>query len=162
MKKILLTAVAVVGLGFASQAQETRFGIKAGADFASMKVKTEFMGETFESTASETGFFVGGFAELGISDKFAVQPELLYVGIKDFNMISLPVLAKFEIMEGLHLMAGPDFNYLLDAEEDEFKINIGGGAEYDINENFDVSARYSAGMGDVSISGVFLGVGYAF
>lgn len=159
MKKILLSAVALMALSFGAEAQETKFGIKAGADFATSKA--EFMGEEF--TASETGFFVGAFAEIGLSESFALQPEILYIGIKDFNTISVPVLAKYYVLpEKFSLMVGPDFNYLLDAEEDEFKVNLSAGASYNFTENFDVSARYSLGFGDVTLSGLFVGVGYKF
>ena len=80
MKRLLFAAVAVFAFGF-TNAQETKFGVKAGVDFASVKV--EVMGVS--GTASETGFFVGGFANIGLSEKFSVQPELLYVAISDSN-----------------------------------------------------------------------------
>ena len=87
---------------------------------------------------------------------------MLYVAIKDFNLISVPVLAKYTVAEQIHLLAGPDFNYLLDAQSDEFKVNFDLGGSYDINDNMDVQARYSIGFGDVKVSGLFLGVGYTF
>lgn len=162
MKKLFLAALLVAGTFFAN-AQETRFGVRAGADFASTKVKytNPFTGASDTASASKTGFFAGGFIELGITESFAVQPEVLYVAISDSNMLSVPVLAKYSF-GSFNLLAGPGLNYLLDAEEDEFKVNIDLGASYDITENFDAEARYSIGMGDVSVSGLFVGVGYKF
>jgi len=157
MKKLLFAAIAVFAFGF-TNAQETKFGAKAGVDLATAKVK--ILGTT--ASASETGFFLGGFANIGLSEKFSVQPELLYVAITDLNFISVPVLAKYNVAEKFGIIAGPSLNYFLDAEEDEFKLNVDFGAIYDITEEIDVNAKYSLGMGDVSVSGIFIGAGYKF
>ncbi|RKS02108.1 outer membrane beta-barrel protein [Flavobacterium sp. 102] len=157
MKKLLFTAVLLAGTFFA-QAQEVKYGVKAGVDFATVKVK--FMGTS--ASASETGFFLGGFANIGLSEKFSVQPELLYVAISDSNFFSLPLLAKYAVAEKIGLLAGPSLNYFSDFEEDKLKLNIDFGATYDITEEIDVNAKYSLGMGDVSVSGVFIGAGYKF
>ncbi len=162
MKKLFLTALLVAGT-FSVSAQETKFGARVGVDFASMKMAyaNPVTGSEESVSSSETGFFVGAFAEIGISESFVVQPEVLYVAIKDFSTLSIPVLAKYSF-GSFSVLAGPDINYLLDAEEDKFKVNVDLGASYDITENIDVQARYSIGMGDVSLSGFFVGVGYTF
>ena len=157
MKKLLFAAIAVFAFGF-TNAQETKFGAKAGVDLATIKVK--MLGTT--ASASETGFFLGGFANIGLSEKFSVQPELLYVAITDLNFVSVPILAKYSVAEKFGIIAGPSLNYFLDAEEDEFKLNVDFGAIYDITEEIDVNAKYSLGMGDVSVSGIFIGAGYKF
>ncbi len=163
MKKILLTIAAVFAFSFANaQDGSTKFGVKAGVDFASMKAKYDTGFGTVEATASETGFFVGGFVTLGMSEKFAIQPEVLYVAITDSNFLSVPVLAKYTFADKFSALFGPSFNYFMDAEEDEFKVNLDLGATYQVTENIDVNAKYSLGFGDVQVSGVFVGVGYAF
>jgi opacity protein-like surface antigen len=161
MKKLFLMAILFAGT-FAATAQ-TKFGVRGGADFASVKVTVTNPVSGAEMTAkgSETGFFVGGFAEIAFSESFAFQPEVLYVAITDSNMLSVPLLGKYSF-GSFSVMAGPDLNYLMDADEDKFKVNVDVGASYDITENFDAEARYSIGMGDVAISGFFLGVGYKF
>jgi hypothetical protein len=53
-------------------------------------------------------------------------------------------------------------NYYLDATEDQFKLNLDFGATYEISEDFGINAKYSMGMGDVSISGIFIGTEYKF
>ncbi|MGV3460125.1 MAG: hypothetical protein ACO1N9_06690 [Flavobacterium sp.] len=162
MKKLFFTAMLVLG-ALNLNAQETKFGVKAGADFATVKVEytNPFTGTKSTVSGSETGFFVGGFAQIGITESFSFQPEFFYVGISDSNMLTMPILGKYSFGK-FSAMAGPDLNYLLDAEEDEFKIGISVGAEFDITENFLASARYSIGMGNVSISGLFVGAGYKF
>lgn len=152
MKKLLFAALLVAGT-FTASAQETQFGVKAGADFASAK-----------GGYSETGFFLGGFASIGISDAFAVQPEVLYVGLPDdAAFLNVPVLAKYTFAEKFSVMAGPGLMYSLNAAEgeDAFKVNIDVASAYQFTENIDASVRYSIG-GDKSISGLFVGVGYKF
>lgn len=158
MKKLLFITVLFAGALTAQAQKDTKFGVKAGVDFASIKVKVA--GTT--ATASETGFFVGGFATLGVSEKFAIQPELLYVAISDSNFFSVPVLAKYSFAEKFSALAGPSFNYYSDAEEDKFKVNLDLGASYQIIEEIDINAKYSLGFGDVAVSGVFVGAGYRF
>ena len=162
MKKLFFTAALLAGT-FYSQAQETKFGLRAGVNIATVKVAytNPVTGNTSTVSGSETGFFLGGFAQIGITESLSFQPELLYVAISDANAISLPLLGKYSFGK-FSVLAGPDLNYYMDAEEDEFKVNIDAGASYDITENFDVMARYSAGLGDVSISGIFIGAGYKF
>ena len=158
MKKIILSAAAILVFGFAN-AQDTQFGVKAGVDLATVKTDLGPLGKV---SASETGFFVGAFVDLGLSENFSVQPEVLYVAITDSNFLSVPILAKYSIAESFSLVAGPSLNYFMDAEEDEFKVNVDFGGIYDITENLDINAKYSLGMGDVQVSGVFIGAGYKF
>lgn len=162
IKKLFFSAFLLAGTYFVN-AQETSFGVRAGVDFATVKYEfaNPMTGATTTVSGSETGFFAGAFVEIGISETFAVQPEVLYVAISDSNMINVPILGKYSFGK-FSVMAGPSLNYLMDAEEDNFKLNIDLGASYDITENFDVMARYSIGMGDVSISGLFVGAGYKF
>ena len=62
MKKLLLTAAAVFAFGFAN-AQEVKFGVKAG-----LNINTITGG--YLSGTSKVGFHVGGLAEIKLSDKF--------------------------------------------------------------------------------------------
>ena len=161
MKKLLVTVCVLAGTLYGT-AQETKFGVRAGVDFASVEQTVTVAGFSVTAKGSETGFFVGGVASIGVTESFAVQPEVLYVAIKDFSFLNVPVLGKYTVAEKINLLAGPSFNYLLDAEEDKFKVNVDFGAGYDITENIDVTARYSLGFGDSKISGIFVGVGYTF
>ena len=62
MIKKILTAVAVFTFGFAN-AQDARYGVKAGADFASIKFKYL----NVSGSETNTGFYMGGFADAEIS-----------------------------------------------------------------------------------------------
>jgi len=169
MKEITLSLIAIFAFGYVS-AQDTKFGLKGGADFASMHHK--FDGNSYSE--SETGFYVGGFVDIAVSDKFHVQPELLYVSVKDLNQIQVPILAKFTIVEDLSLLAGPDFGFLLDAGDGSKTLNFGLdlGLSFDLNENFSLDGKYNFGLSNLveggnsdfstRLSGFFFGLSYKF
>lgn len=169
MKKIILSVAALLVFGFAN-AQETKFGLKAGVDFASMHGK--YGGNSYSE--SETGFYAGGFIDITVSDKFHVQPELLYVSVNDLNQIQVPILAKFLLVEDLSLLAGPDFGFLLDAGEGSKTLNFGLdlGLSFDLNEDFSLDGKYNFGLSNLveggnsdfstKLSGFFFGLSYKF
>jgi hypothetical protein len=101
MKKLLLSAAIAVFAMSSVSAQN--FGVKAGADFASMK----FKGEGASVSVSETGFYLGAFVEIEVSESFSFQPEALYVSIDELNQIAIPLMAKFPVSEEFSVLAGP-------------------------------------------------------
>ncbi len=123
MKKLLV--IAMVAVGFTANAQDINFGVKAGVNFASLN------GGELDYN-SRTSFHVGGVAEFKLSDKFSLQPELVYSaqGAKrsdnmegtdvDYTLkldyLNIPVMAKFYVAEGLSLEAGPQMGIKLAAE----------------------------------------------
>lgn len=181
MRKLLLLIV-VLALGYTTvQAQEIRFGAKAGVNLASIG------GEDVEDLDGRTSFHVGGLVEIPISEKFAIQPELLYSaqGAKreDFFMgttykdklkldyINIPIMAKYYVVDGLSIEAGPQFGILISAKgetemseggdseshsedlKDSFKtldIGLGLGAAYRLNNGIFFSARYIFGVSDIT------------
>jgi opacity protein-like surface antigen len=187
MKKIILSAIAVMAFGFAN-AQETKFGVKAGVNFANLT-------GDIEETSSKVGFQVGGFAEFKLSEKFAIQPELLFStqGAKqdigqsedlklNLSYLNVPVMAKYYVAEKFSLEAGPQIGFLVgakykfdgeeeDAKDDvksiDFGVNFGAG--YDFTENLSAGIRYNLGLaniaegdGDTKNSVFSLAVGYKF
>jgi len=170
MKKIILSVVAIFAFVF-SNAQETKFGITAGADFASAKVTVP--GNS--ATASETGFYVGAFVDIAASEKFHVQPELVLVFIKDSKQLQLPILAKIYVAEKFSILAGPDLLFDLDSNTAGTKsmgVGFDFGGAYDIDKNFSIEAKYNLGITNLikdapngvsgKISGFFVGLGYKF
>ncbi|PBJ13691.1 porin family protein [Flavobacterium sp. ACN6] len=162
MKKIILTAIAVMAFGFAN-AQQTRFGIKGGLNLSTI------VGGDVEDTKTLVGFHVGGFAEINIVEKFFIQPELLFStqgakvdggfgGDVDFklNYLNIPVLAKYYIVDNkFSVEAGPQLGVLLSAKAEDndikdftrsvdFGFNIGAG--YNFTDNLSVGLRYTIGL----------------
>ena len=127
MKKIILAVVAVLAFGF-TNAQKTQFGLKGGLNGANQS----FSGEGSPSSSSIIGFHIGGFVEVKVSDKFSIQPEVLYStqGSKfdanvynggiyydtkntfKFAYINIPVMFKYYASEKISLEAGPQIGFL--------------------------------------------------
>jgi opacity protein-like surface antigen len=175
MKKIMLTAAAVMAFAF-SNAQETKFGVKAGVNLHTLTGDVE-------DQSSKIGFQAGAFAEFKLSDKFAIQPELLYStqGTKfeegddeikyNLSYLNIPVMAKYYVAEKFSLEAGPQIGFLLSAkgkydfvedgvsvsgDEDikdsfesiDFGLNFGAG--YDFTENLSAGLRYNLGLSNIA------------
>lgn len=179
MKKIILSAMALLAFGFAN-AQDAKgadsgmhFGIKAGADF------TNFTGDA--DSNGKTGFYIGGLVDFPVAENFHVQPELLYSmeGADDDQGVSylrIPIMAKYYVMEGLSLQAGPEIAFKVSADDFiddsvksmDFGLGIGAGYELPMGLMFD--ARYNLGLSnisedsdfDVKNTGIMVGLGYRF
>ncbi len=199
-KTILLVTVAIFGIGLSATAQESwHFGVKGGVNFTNMT------SDGFDDTNSRTGFNVGLLAEIPVGDRFSVQPEVLYstqgteatrnfagttyTGEYQLDYVQVPLLAKFYLIDGLAIEAGPSFNFLADEKYDLKSGNIdyeqdsemastfefGGalGASYKFNNGFFIDGRYVQGFTDafdsdsfdedaIKNNGFQLGVGFEF
>lgn len=173
MKKVLFAAIAV--LGFMSvQAQDIKFGVKGGLNMSTLTGDAD--------VDSKTSFYIGGLADFTVSDKFHVQPELLYSseGGDDDTGISylrIPVMAKYYVNDSFNIQAGPELAFKVATEEDamdditksmDFALGLGAGYEMESGLMFD--ARYNFGLSNISDidyldfgnAGFQIGVGYRF
>jgi opacity protein-like surface antigen len=167
MKKIILTSVILV-ITLSMNAQN--FGVRAGADFAT--AKADFDG--IKLSENETGFYIGAFTKIEVSEAFKIRPEVNYIYIKDLNQIQVPVLAEIGVSDKFNLLAGPSFAFLLDTEEGAKSFNFGldFGLSYDISKQFLIEARYNLGLSNLvddnefnatlRLHGLFVGIGYMF
>lgn len=172
MKKIILSALAVCtfiltnaqDLPKTIKGLDVTFGAKAGLNLSTL------VGDT-QNASMKPGFHIGGMAELELTEKLSVQPELLYSlqgtryddGTSDYNYnlsyITLPVIGKYYVAEGLSLEAGPQVGVLISAKSKgngesinhkkntssiDFGANIGAGYKMDSGLNF--ALRYSLGL----------------
>ena len=160
MKKILFIAVLSVSVMFNGYGQDdtdtdsksSSFGIKAGYSSFIAKVKVD--GASGSDNVS--GFYVGILSEIELSDKFNLQPELLFANYSqdgaNSSILFLPILAKFKANDELGLYAGPQVDFLLDEEDaDGLKrvgVGIAIGASYDISEEIFIDTRYTFGVSD--------------
>ena len=148
MKKIILSAVAVFAFGFVS-AQDVKFGVKGGLNLSTIKSTYPGVNGSVQTSPDNkmlVGFHVGGFAEIGLSDKLSFQPELLFSmeGSKAensttetenmggitytyketstsnvvTNYINVPLLLKYKATENLFFVAGPQVGFLMSAKQD--------------------------------------------
>lgn len=167
MKKLLLVAaLAVFGLT-TIHAQSVRFGAKAGANFSSLN------GDDVDDVDGRTSFHVGGVVNIGISELFSVQPELIYSsqgasaddsdGDISINLdyINIPIMADFQLAEGFSLQGGPQVGFNISSKldfdgEDEdidniqtLDFGVGIGAQYVLPMNLFFQARYVTGITNV-------------
>ncbi len=153
MKKLLLI-VGVAIFTLSAQSQELRFGVKGGVNLASLG------GDDTGDLKGRTGFHVGGLVEIQISDKFSVQPELLYSAqgaemefsesFDEFGMnfsmeaksklkldyINVPIMAKYYVIEGLAIEAGPQIGFLMSAKQ-KTDVSISGNIPEEFLDMFD-------------------------
>jgi hypothetical protein len=185
MKKVLLiAAVAVFGISNVN-AQEVSFGVKAGTNFSTIT------GDDTDELKTRVGFHVGGVAEIMFNEKIGLQPELLFssVGSKYketyeymgydikatsvtvLNYLTLPIMGKYFVADGVSLEFGPQLGILLSANQDykvtggdesesgdedikdyvtplDFGLNIGAGYKFDNGLNF--AARYYFGLSNIN------------
>lgn len=156
--------------GFVS-AQEVEFGVKGGVNIAN------FTGDETDDLESKIGFHIGGFAEIKISEKFSVQPELLFStqGTKmeekysedgfDYDVsakintsyINIPIMAKLYVTEGFSLEAGPQIGFLMSAKTKAEATVSAGGITQSGSEEVDVKDQFNT----VDF-GLNFGLGYKF
>ncbi|MBN9283154.1 MULTISPECIES: porin family protein [Flavobacterium] len=156
MKKVLLSAVALMAFGFASNAQEVKFGAKAGLNLSSIT--------NLDGGKTRTSFHVGALAEIKVADKFAVQPEVLYssqgakgegdVSLK-MDYINVPIMAKYYVADGFSIEAGPQVGFLMSAKlesvdvKDTFNtvdFGFNAGIGYELKEGIFFQGRYNLGL----------------
>ena len=133
MKKLLLTGA--IALFAAVNAQETKFGAKAGYAMSSLTLESD--GQT-ETTDAKHTFYVGGLVEHKFNDNIGLQGELLYSplggqenldeefsgyyvkGSSKINLgtLMIPVSVKYYPVENLAIGAGLNFGIIMSAKAD--------------------------------------------
>lgn len=143
MKKLLQILAFFLITVVVVQAQEQHnieFGLKGGLNYATYRTPNAFI----DFYKGKPGFFLGGFASFTISEKFKVQPELLFamqgarLVIKDVEIrddptevprvgdvksninestIVHPVMVQYHINETVYIEAGPQFGFILSTKE---------------------------------------------
>jgi len=126
MKLKLISLAASLLIFLSSFSQTFNIGIKGGASI------NKIDGSSFKDEFTY-GYHLGGFATIGLSKKFAIQPEVLFNQFKTdtslsfssvyhfnnvsdikLNYLSIPILLNYNVSNILALQAGPQFGILLD------------------------------------------------
>ena len=173
MKKIVTILSVITLFVTCVNAQKTddlllEYGAKAGVNFSTAKTS----GSGSSGSISGTGVLIGGYVAFPITDVIKIQPELLYDHhsgtdngmTTNLNYLTVPVIAKYAIQSsGFSVLAGPQIGLLLSAKSKEngesistkefynstnFSLIIG--AEYALPVGINFSARYNAGLSNIS------------
>lgn len=175
MKRILFFTLSLF-LCVQAHAQSPNFGVTAG--YLHLDATSSYRG--FNASVSDSGFYLGAFAEFDITPTIILKPGLNYGKVEDSDgVLFIPVMAKMYIADSdFNLQAGPQASIVLEETGDNLNtVGIDGsfGAGYDINENFLIEARYSFELtnrissldgipNDVKarVNSLIIGVGYKF
>jgi hypothetical protein len=129
MRKTSLFASALF-LCLALSAQDAKFGLKGGINFATI---TNTDGDL------KTGFHFGGLAHIHVTPAFSLQPEIMYStqGVQYgsdvktlLNYINIPVLLQYNFDNGFRLQGGPQLGIMVEAK------NKAGNTEADVSDNY--------------------------
>jgi hypothetical protein len=180
MKNILLTAFAIFAFA-SSNAQEARFGVKAGffaSSYDGYSLHREDRGRndlydnyyfgslgSYDSNASKVGLYAGGLVEFDFLDDFKLQHELTFSvvpGDDGYIAVNVPVLLKYSFFKNFYAQAGPALNYAIDGDDDQFSPSFDFGASYDLFDNFYVELRVDIGLSGYLGSNFNAGAGYRF
>lgn len=166
MKVMFLAAgITLIGNAAYAQRQQSSAGIRFGSNWAAPAGSRDLL-----SDDNLRGYHLGFYTTINITDFFGIQPEFLfsrrsYDGPRgnyvfpgteeafpfyrhNFDYFEIPVFARFNIVRGLHVLAGPQFSNFLGSQERFY----GGGREF---------IRRFAGGNFVDLSGV-VGIAYEF
>ena len=173
MKKRVLFCVGLILFSSAVLCQDVRFGIGGGMAISKGTYKPN---EGLDRRVF-AGFDGGAFVEIGVCEKFKLQPEVNFsiigVEINDgekeattkLRYITVPVLAKMSVSKRANLFAGPQLGFLLSAKRDSsftnemidldgnFKKNDFGlvfGGEYIFGHHIFLGARYYLGVHQIA------------
>ena len=130
-RKVLVLAAGLL-LAQAGKAQ-FHIGVKGGVNLSKIQ------GRSFKEEFN-TGYHLGGFAEIGLGKKFAIQPEVLFnqyqtrtdtsfrqvysnvlsdasSGNVKLNYLSVPILLNYKLGKIFALQAGPQFGVLINKDQ---------------------------------------------
>lgn len=131
LKKLAFCTIALItATTMYAQKLPINIGVKLGANISGVNGGPSLKGDF------KVGYLAGAYADLNISKKIAIQPELLFSqtssttsnntgGIinfeqaKKFNLhyLSIPILLDYKIIPFLHAQVGPQFSTLLNSNE---------------------------------------------
>jgi opacity protein-like surface antigen len=152
-----------------------RFGLRLGLTHSNTNFNQGEPKPTVPvETTWQTGFLVGALVQVDFTQKLALQQEYLLVQqggkVNSTNTqyrlryLSLPLLLKYRVVPRLALVAGPQFDLLLDAQQEtagqttgithdteERGLGATAGLEVQLWRGLSLSARYLQGLNHVGI-----------
>jgi hypothetical protein len=152
-----------------------RFGFQVGVNISNMNFNAGEPPPLVKADPSwKAGFTIGMQIRIPLTSKLILQPEYAFNERNgsdvsqainySIDYFSLPVLLVYQISPGINMLAGPQFEILIDARANEQNTNtnithnteergIGfiGGFEFVVYKGFFLSARYLQGLNHVGL-----------
>jgi len=169
--RFLTTIIIALFLSLSLNAQ-FHIGVKAGVNAGKIE------GKSFKEEFNYS-YLLGGFAEIGLGDKWSINPEVLFAQtttttdtsftntLPDFkneqvkaklNYLSIPILLNLRLIGPLHIEAGPQFSVLMNKDKNLLENGEQAFKKGDFSivggaglniSSFRLSARYVVGLSDV-------------
>ena len=151
----LLIGLLLVSVLKVSAQNKIEYGVKGGASFSGFR-----SGET--TLTSKIGFNFGGFAELKLTERFGLQPEILFTRcggninnryspsvITRLDYLHVPVQGKVYLSRWLSFDMGPQIGFLVGkkGELDDGISNNQNGPEIELNNVNQIDLSLVAGFG---------------
>ena len=132
MKSLLLTTALFISCLSFTNAQSIHAGLKVGSNI------NKISGQSFKDEFTY-GYHAGAFLQVGLGNKWTIQPEILYNQVNTdtsnrfselyklsvnkisnikLSYLSIPVLLNYNLGNNFALLAGPQFGILLDQNRD--------------------------------------------
>ena len=167
MKKLIILTM-LLCMSLTATSQKADFGITGGY----LNVRGNVKSEDISASGSESGFYMGILADLKLSNKFHVQPQLLYAVVRESDAIFLPVIGKWYLNDKLNLQLGPQLVFTLEEVPDDITgtvIHLAGGIGVDITSVVFTEILYTSqinntytGVEAITIRSNYLSLGLGF
>jgi hypothetical protein len=174
--KIILAALVLSFMGYTNanaQSNVTKFGVKGGVNFSNLYT------DNADDENVLTGFNVGLYAKVPVTNSISIQPEVYYTGkgaevVYDnafasgtakfkLNYIEVPVMLVANVTKNFNVQVGPYAGYLISGKT----TNESSGGTYNFEDNIDtddfnkIDAGVAAGLG-LDLETVSFGVRYNY
>lgn len=124
MKKILSLFACVTLIAFGASAQGVSGGLKFGLNLANQTISSSEIDGFTVSPSFRPSIHAGGYLTAMLSEKFGVQPEILFSGqgykqnsvTVAVNYITVPVLLRYNFTDLFSIHAGPQIGVLMSAK----------------------------------------------
>ena len=133
------------------QAQETKFGVRGGIGLSSLNYDQS---PSFDND-DRIGAFFGGFADIGLSEKFSVMTEINYSseGAKDepyqVDFVQVPIQLRYALSDDVKIGVGPQLSFVTWDRQDvleQYAFSLIGGIELMVTDMFFLDFRYTYGF----------------
>ena len=155
MKKLL--SIIIILLFASNLKAQTEFGVKGGINITFFNIQEGSFGPNAET---ELGYYGGVFIDFKIDSGFHFKPELLYIGIDEFQFLNAPLYLKYDIDNSFHILVGPSLNYFFDFFTNKFKVRADLSVAYDISSKLNVHMKYTIGFEELAPNVLFLGMDF--
>jgi len=136
MKRLLIAVATLFVFTATAQAQNLKWGLEVGGNLGRVTGNVNGSNGSYFQTSHTLGFQVGPYLEYQFSDLIGIQPELLFNELNTkfnsnssslagngtfelngrtvyLNLLSLPILVRFNLTKSFSLQIGPQFDVIL-------------------------------------------------